>query len=49
MIDTHAHLDALDGDAADALARAREAGVTRVIAVGTDIASCCATLTLAGE
>jgi TatD DNase family protein len=49
MIDTHAHLDALDGDAADALARAREAGVTRVIAVGTDIASCRATLTLAGE
>jgi TatD DNase family protein len=36
VIDTHAHLDALDGGAAEALARAREAGVRRVIAVGTD-------------
>jgi TatD DNase family protein len=47
VIDTHAHLDALDGDAADALARARAAGVRRVIAVGTNLESCRATLGLA--
>jgi TatD DNase family protein len=44
VIDTHAHLDACDGDVAAVLARAREAGVTRVISVGTDIQSCRATL-----
>ena len=33
MIDTHAHLDALD-DTDDAIARAREAGVTRILTVG---------------
>jgi TatD DNase family protein len=38
LIDTHAHLDALD-DAADALARARAAGVTRVVAIGSGIAA----------
>ena len=37
MIDTHAHLTALD-DADDAIARACEAGVTRILAVGTDVA-----------
>lgn len=46
MIDTHAHLDALD-DADGALARAREAGVTRVVTVGTTIASCRRALELA--
>ena len=46
MIDTHAHLDAYDGDVAAVLARAREAGVTRVIAVGTDLDSCQAILSL---
>ena len=35
MIDTHAHLDALD-DADEAVARAREAGVTRILTVGTE-------------
>ncbi len=35
MIDTHAHLDALD-DPAAAVARAREAGVTRILTIGTD-------------
>ena len=49
MIDTHAHLDALDGDAAEMLARARSAGVRRVIAVGTGVESCRATLALAEE
>jgi TatD DNase family protein len=33
VIDTHAHLDALD-DTDDAVARAREAGVTRILTVG---------------
>jgi Tat protein secretion system quality control protein TatD with DNase activity len=32
VIDTHAHLDALD-DAPQALARAREAGVDRVVTI----------------
>jgi TatD DNase family protein len=46
MIDTHAHLDACDGDVAAVLARAREAGVSRVISVGTDIRSCRETLAI---
>ena len=36
MIDTHAHLDALD-DPGAAVARALEAGVTRILTVGTTI------------
>ena len=35
MIDTHAHLDALDEDPAAVVARAAEAGVTRILTVGT--------------
>lgn len=46
MIDTHAHLDHED-DPAAVLARARAAGVARVIAVGSGLASCAATLELA--
>ena len=46
MIDTHAHLDALE-DAAGALVRAREAGVSRVVTIGTGIESCRAALALA--
>ena len=46
MIDTHAHLDALE-DAGAALQRAREAGVTTVVTVGTGIESCRAALALA--
>ncbi|HUP32749.1 MAG TPA: TatD family hydrolase [Gaiellaceae bacterium] len=46
MIDTHAHLDALE-EPARALERAREAGVTRVITIGTGIESCRAALSLA--
>ena len=46
MIDTHAHLDALE-DPAGALARAREVGVDRVITVGSGIASCRASLEIA--
>ena len=46
MIDTHAHLDALD-DHDDAVARAHEAGVTRILTVGTDVAGCRRALELA--
>ena len=46
MIDTHAHLDAFDGDVAAVLARAREAGVTRIISIGTDLESCRTTLSM---
>jgi len=46
VIDTHAHLDHED-DPAAVLARARAAGVERVIAVGSGLASCAATLELA--
>jgi len=38
VIDTHAHLDALDTD--DAVARARAAGVSRILTVGTDPEGC---------
>ena len=48
MIDTHAHLDALE-EPRDAVARAREAGVTRVITIGTGIESCRAALAIADE
>ncbi len=37
MIDTHTHLDALD-DSDAVVARAREAGVGRILTVGTDVA-----------
>jgi TatD DNase family protein len=46
VIDTHAHLDALD-DADEAVARAHEAGVTRILTVGTDVAGCRRALELA--
>ena len=39
MIDTHAHLDAVE-DASGAIDRARQAGVNRVITIGTGIDSC---------
>ena len=45
MIDTHAHLDAYE-DAAEVVARARAAGVARIVAVGSGIESCRATLAL---
>jgi TatD DNase family protein len=40
VIDTHAHLDALADAPGEALARARAAGVTRVITVGSGVESC---------
>ncbi len=48
MIDTHAHLDALD-DVDGALARARAAGVSRILSVGTDVKRIKATLQLADK
>jgi TatD DNase family protein len=46
VIDTHAHLDALE-DAPAAIERAREAGVRRIVTIGTGIDSCRAALALA--
>jgi TatD DNase family protein len=46
VIDTHAHLDALE-DADAAVERAREAGVGRIVTIGTGIESCRAALGLA--
>jgi TatD DNase family protein len=47
VIDTHAHLDGGEEDPAEVLRRAREAGVTRVIAVGSGIESCRTALQIA--
>jgi len=46
VIDTHAHLAALD-DADEAVARAAEAGVGRILTVGTDVDDCRRALSLA--
>jgi TatD DNase family protein len=46
VIDTHAHLDALD-DPDDAVARAHQAGVSRILTVGTDVPGCRRALALA--
>jgi TatD DNase family protein len=46
VIDTHAHLDALD-DPDDAVARALQAGVSRILTVGTDVPGCRRALALA--
>jgi TatD DNase family protein len=46
VIDTHAHLDALD-DVDDALERARAAGVTRVVAIGSGRTAAAATRAIA--
>jgi TatD DNase family protein len=48
VIDTHAHLDALD-DTDDAVTRARDAGVTRILTVGTDVEGCRKALELAEQ
>ncbi len=49
LTDTHAHLDfpEFSGDLPEVLARAREAGVTRILTVGTDAESCRRALELA--
>jgi TatD DNase family protein len=46
VIDTHAHLDALD-DPASAISRACEAGVERILAIGCGVDSTRATLAIA--
>ena len=46
MIDTHAHLDALE-DPAAAVARAHAAGVERIVAIGSGVESTLATLEIA--
>ena len=46
MIDTHAHLDACDEPARFLVERARAVGVSRVITIGTGIASCRAALAI---
>jgi TatD DNase family protein len=46
VIDTHAHLTSLD-DADEAIARAAEAGVTRILTVGTSVEDCRRALELA--
>jgi TatD DNase family protein len=48
VIDTHAHLDACADPADDVVARANTAGVERIVAVGSGIDSCLATLEIAG-
>jgi TatD DNase family protein len=47
MTDTHAHLDACADPPEELLARARAAGVERVVAIGSGLASCRETLALA--
>lgn len=51
LIDTHAHLDeeAFRPDLAEVLARARAAGVARIVTIGTTLASSRAAVELAGE
>ena len=48
MIDTHAHLDACEEPATVLVERARAAGVTRIVTIGTGIDSCRAALAIAG-
>ena len=47
MIDTHAHLDACADPADELVARAHEAGVDRIVSVGSGIESCRETLAIA--
>jgi TatD DNase family protein len=48
VIDTHAHLDACEDDPGEMLTRARQAGVTRVVTIGTGIDSCRRAVAIAG-
>jgi TatD DNase family protein len=47
VIDTHAHLDACADPADDLVARAREAGIGRIVSVGSGLESCRETLSVA--
>lgn len=49
MIDSHTHLTSCSQPAADLIARAREAGLTRILSVGMDEDSCRRVLQLADE
>ncbi len=49
MTDSHAHLDACEVPAGAIVARAREAGVSRIVTVGTGIESCRAALAIAEQ
>jgi TatD DNase family protein len=51
LIDTHAHLDedAFSFDRADVVANAAAAGVTRIVTIGTTLASSRAAIAIAGE
>jgi TatD DNase family protein len=48
LIDTHAHLDSLD-DLPGILARARENGVEKIIAISSDLASSCETISISEQ
>jgi TatD DNase family protein len=47
VTDTHAHLDACADPVEDVLARARDAGVERIVSIGSGLDSCRTTLDLA--
>ena len=49
MIDTHAHLDACAEPVDELVAQAREAGVDRIVSVGSGLDSCRETLVIAGR
>jgi TatD DNase family protein len=49
MIDTHAHLDACADPAEAVVGRAREAGVSRIVSIGTGLDSCRETLAIAAR
>jgi TatD DNase family protein len=49
VTDTHAHLDACADPAKELVARAREAGVDRIVAVGSGLDSCRETLAIANR
>jgi TatD DNase family protein len=49
VTDTHAHLDACEEPAAVLVERARDAGVTRILTIGTGIESSRAALTIADQ
>src|SRR3954464_5090536 len=48
MIDTHAHLDGCEEPAGVLVERARAVGVSRIVTIGTGIASCRGALAIAG-
>jgi TatD DNase family protein len=49
VTDTHAHLDACEEPADELVARAREAGVERIVSIGSGLDSCRETLAIAAR